>query len=261
MLCKVRLKGKVSLITGAARGIGRTSALLFSREGSSIVIADLDEEGGQKTRSEIIGNGGKAIFIKTDVSKKEDVLNLVGRTIEEFGRLHILYNNAGVFWKKKDGRITDIDEDIWNEIISINLKSTYLCCRYAIPEIMKSGGGSVINTASSAAVLGVPGCDAYTASKGAIVAITRSMAAEYGSFNIRVNCIVPTHIETPMFEESTKNVPGFNEDKFLKTFPLGKYGKPEDSANAALFLASDESLFVTGSMCTVDGGATSTYMH
>jgi NAD(P)-dependent dehydrogenase (short-subunit alcohol dehydrogenase family) len=257
----MRLKGRVSLITGAARGIGRASALLFSREGSGIIIADIDEEGGQETMSEIIGNGGKAIFIKTDVSKKEDVLNLVSRSIEEFGKLHILYNNAGVFWKKKDGRITDIDEDIWNDIININLKSTYLCCRYAIPEIIKSGGGSVINTASSAAVLGVPGCDAYTASKGAIVAITRSMAAEYGGFNVRVNCIVPTHIETPMFEESTKNAPGFNEDKFLKTFPLGKYGKPDDIANAALFLASDESLFVTGSMCAVDGGATSTYMH
>ena len=121
---KVRLKGKVSLITGAARGIGRASALLFSREGSSIVIADMDEEGGQKTRFEIIENGGKAIFIKTDVSKKEDVLNLINKTIDEFGKLHILYNNAGVFWKKKDGRISDIDEDIWDEIININLKST-----------------------------------------------------------------------------------------------------------------------------------------
>ncbi len=257
----MRLEGKVSLITGAARGIGRASAMLFSKEGSSIVIADIDEDGGRKTKSDIIENGGKAIFVKADVSKKEDVVNLVNKTIVEFGKLNILYNNAGVFWKNRDGRITDIDEDIWDKIIDINLKSTYLCCKYAIPEIIKSGGGSVINTASSAATLGVPGCDAYTASKGAIVAITRSMAAEYGSFNVRVNCMVPTHIETPMFEESTKNVPGFNEDKFLKTFPLGKYGKPEDIANAALFLASDESLFVTGSMCAVDGGATSTYMH
>lgn len=257
----MRLKDKVSLITGSGRGIGRASAMLFSKEGSSIVIADIDEEGGQKTRSDIIGNGGKAIFIKADISKKEDVKNLVNKTIDEFGKLHILYNNAGVFWKKKDGRITDIDEDIWNKILDINLKSTYLCCKYGIPEIIKSGGGSVINMASSAGVIGVPGCDAYTASKGAIVSMTRSMAAEYGPFNVRVNCIVPTHIETQMFEESTRNVPGFNEDKFLKTFPLGKYGKPEDIANAALFLASDESSFVTGSMCTVDGGATSTYMH
>ncbi len=200
--------------------------MLFSKEGSNIVIADIDEEGGQKTKSDITGSGGKAIFIKADVSKKEDVLNLVNKAIDEFGKLNILYNNAGVFWKKKDGCVTDIDEDIWDKIMDINLKSTYFCCKYCIPEIIKSGGGSVINTASSAAVLGVPGCDAYTATKGAIVAMTRSMAAEYGTFNVRVNCVVPTHIETPMFEESTKNVPGFNEDKFLKTFPLGKYGKP-----------------------------------
>jgi NAD(P)-dependent dehydrogenase (short-subunit alcohol dehydrogenase family) len=257
----MRLKGKVSLITGAARGIGRAAAMLFSSEGSSIVIADIDEAGGLNVKSDIIGNGGKAIFVKADVSKPENVLNLMRKTIDEFGSLHILYNNAGVFWKKKDGCITDIDEDVWNRILEINLKSTYLCCKYCIPEIIKSGGGSVINTASSAAVLGVPGCDAYTASKGAIVAITRSMAAEYGKSNVRVNCIVPTHIETPMFEESTKNAPGFNEGKFLGTYPLGKYGRPEDIANAALFLASDESLFVTGSMCTVDGGATSSYMH
>ncbi|MHB1348101.1 MAG: SDR family NAD(P)-dependent oxidoreductase [Candidatus Humimicrobiaceae bacterium] len=257
----MRLKDKISLITGAGRGIGRASAMLFAKEGASIVIADIDEEGGQKTRSDIIKGGGKAIFIKTDLSKNEDVKNLIKKTIDEFGKLHILYNNAGVFWKKKDGCITDIDEDIWDKILDINLKSTYLCCKYAIPEIIKSGGGSVINTASSAGVIGVPGCDAYTATKGAIVSMTRSMAAEYGLFNVRVNCIVPTHIYTPMFEESTKNVAGFDENKFLETFPLGKYGKPEDIANAALFLASDESSFTTGSMVTVDGGATSTYMH
>ena len=257
----MRLNGKVSIITGASSGIGKASALLFSKEGSSIVIADINKESGQRVKSDIVGTGGKAVFIEADVSKKEDVQNLVNRTIDEFGKLHILYNNAGVFWKKKDGCITDIEEDVWNKIIDINLKSTYFCCKYGIPEIIKSGGGSIINTASSAGVIGVPGCDAYTASKGAIVSITRSMAAEYGAFNVRVNCIVPTHIDTPMFEESTSNAPGFNEDKFLKTFPLGKYGKPEDIANAALFLASDESLFVTGTMCTVDGGATSTYMH
>lgn len=257
----MRLKNKVTLITGAGRGIGRASALLFSEEGSSIVIADIDENSGEKTRADIVKKGGKAIFIKADVSREEDVKNLINKTMDTFDKLHILYNNAGVFWKGKDGCITDIDEDIWDKVLDINLKSVYLCCKYGIPEIIKSGGGSVINTSSSAGVIGVPGCDAYTASKGAIVSMTRSMAAEYGSFNVRVNCIVPTHIETPMFEESTRNVSGFNEDKFLKTFPLGKYGKPEDIANAALFLASDASLFVTGSMCTIDGGATSTYMH
>jgi NAD(P)-dependent dehydrogenase (short-subunit alcohol dehydrogenase family) len=254
----MRLKDKVSLITGAGRGIGKASAMLFANEGSSIVIADIDRESGQKIKSDIIQSGGRAIFIEADVSKREDVKNLIKKTMDEFGKLNILYNNAGVFWKKKDGRITDIDEEVWDKILDINLKGTYLCCKYGIPEIIKSGGGSVINTASSAGVIGVPGCDAYTATKGAIVAITRSMAAEYGSLNVRINCIIPTHIETPMFEESTKNVPGFDEKKFLKTFPLGRYGKPEDIAGAALFLASDESSFITGSMVTVDGGTTST---
>jgi len=257
----MRLKDKVSLITGAAKGIGKASAILFAREGSIVVIADIDEESGKKTENDIISNGGKALFIKADLSKSKDVVNLAKSVIAEFGKLHILYNNAGVFWKKKDGPVTEIDEEAWDRILEINLRSTYLCCKYAIPEIIKNGGGSVINTASSAGVTGVPGCDAYTATKGAIVSMTRSMAAEYGSSNVRVNCIVPTHIYTEMFEESTKNASGFDEDKFFKTFPLGKYGSPEDIANAALFLASDESLFITGSMVVVDGGATSTYMH
>jgi NAD(P)-dependent dehydrogenase (short-subunit alcohol dehydrogenase family) len=257
----MRLNDKVSLITGAARGIGKASALMFAKEGSIVVIADIDEENGKKIEKEIIDNGGKALFIKADLSKSQDVINLTSSVADKFGRLHILYNNAGVFWKKKDGPVTEIDEEVWDRILEINLRSTFLCCKYAIPEIIKSGGGSIINTASSAGVLGVPGCDAYTATKGAIVSMTRSMAAEYGSSNVRVNCIVPTHIYTEMFEESTKNDPGFDENKFFKTFPLGKYGRPEDIANAALFLASDESLFTTGSMIVVDGGVTSTYMH
>ena len=255
----MRLKDKISLITGGAKGIGRASAMLFAKEGSSVVIADIDSESGMKTASDIIQNGGRAIFLECDVSKKNDIEKLVKEIIKEFGRLHILYNNAAIFSKKMDGPITDIDEDSWDRILDINLKSTYLCCKYFIPEIIRSGGGSVINTSSSAGVIGVPGCDAYTATKGAIIAITRSMAAEYGSFNVRVNCIVPTHIDTPMFEESTKNAPGFDEDRFLKTFPLGRYGKPEDIARAALFLASEDSSFITGSLLTVDGGATSNY--
>ena len=255
----MKLKNKISLITGGAKGIGRSSALLFSKEGSSVVIADIDTESGMKTISEITQNGGKAVFFECDVSKKNDVAKLAKEIIKEFGKLHILYNNAAVFSKKIDGPIADIDEDSWDRILDINLKSTYLCCKYFIPEIIRSGGCSVINTSSSAGVMGVPGCDAYTATKGAIIAITRSMAAEYGAFGIRVNCIVPTHIETEMFVKNIKNVAGFDEEKFLKSFPLGRYGKPEDIARAALFLASEDSSFITGSLLTVDGGATSNY--
>jgi NAD(P)-dependent dehydrogenase (short-subunit alcohol dehydrogenase family) len=257
----MRLKGKVTLITGAARGIGKASAILFSKEGSKIIIADINEIEGQETASEINRNGGIAIFVKADVSKSKDVKILIEDTINKFGKLNILYNNAGVFWSKKDGPVTDIDEEVWDSILKINLYSTYLCSKYAIPKIIESGGGSIINTASSAAVIGVPNCDAYTATKGAIAAMTRSMATEYGKAKVRVNCIVPTHIYTPMFKKNQMNAPGFNEDKFLKTFPLGRYGEPEDIANAALFLASEESSFTTGSMIIVDGGATSSYMH
>lgn len=252
----MKLKDKVAIITGAGRGMGKAAALLFAREGASIIIAEIDENTGIKTKLDIIKAGGKAIFIKTDVSKAQDVKNLVGKAIKEFGKLHILYNNAAVFWFGKDGYITDIDEAIWDRVLDINLRGTYLCCKYAIPEIIKSGGGSVINTSSSAGLIGIPKCDAYTATKGAVISLTRSMGVEYAPKNVRVNCIAPVAIHTEMVKESNLKDPEFDEQKFLKTTPLRRWGKPEEIARVALFLASDDSSYLVGSVIVADGGIT-----
>jgi len=252
----MRLKDKVAIITGGSKGIGRASALLFSKEGASVVIADIDEKSGEKTKLDILKKGGEAIFVKTDVSKEKDVKNLIKVTVNKSGKLHILYNNAAVFWHGKDGCITNIDEDIWDRIIDINLKGTYLCCKYAIPEIIKSGGGSVINTSSSAGLIGIPNCDAYTATKGAVISLTRSMAVEYAPKKVRVNCIAPVAIRTEMVKESNLKDPDFNEEKFLETTPSRRWGEPEEIAKVALFLASDESSYLVGSVVVADGGIT-----
>lgn len=236
--------------------MGRQSALLFADEGASVVIAEIDKESGLKTESDIIANGGKALFIETDISKSDDVENLVNKTIDKFGALHILYNNAAVFWYGKDGQVTDIEENIWDKVIGINLKGTFLCCKYAIPHIIKSGGGSVINTSSSAGLIGIPNCDAYTATKGAVISMTRSMGVEFAPYRVRVNCIAPVAIKTDMVAESNLKDPGFDENKFLNTTPVRRWGLPEEIAKIALFLASDDSSYIVGAVLVADGGIT-----
>lgn len=236
--------------------MGRQSALLFADEGASVVIAEIDKESGLKTESDIIANGGKALFIETDISKSDDVENLVNKTIDKFGALHILYNNAAVFWYGKDGQVTDIEENIWDKVIGINLKGTFLCCKYAIPHIIKSGGGSVINTSSSAGLIGIPNCDAYTATKGAVISMTRSMGVEFAPYRVRVNCIAPVAIKTDMVVESNLKDPSFDENKFLNTTPVRRWGLPEEIAKIALFLASDDSSYIVGAVLVADGGIT-----
>lgn len=170
--------------------------------------------------------------------------------------MHILYNNAAVFWYGKDGPITEISTEIWDKILDINLKSVYLCCKYSIPEIIKCGGGSIINTSSSAGLIGVPKCDAYTATKGAIISLTRSMGVTYAPKKVRINCISPVAIKTDMAQESDFKDPDFNEEEFLKTTPVRRWGMPEDIARVALFLASEESSYLIGSIVVADGGIT-----
>jgi len=238
------------------RGMGREAALLFAREGASVVIAEIDAESGERTESDILKEGGTALFIRTDVSNSLNVKNMVSRTVKEFGGLHILYDNAAVFWYGKDGNVTDISEDIWDKVININLKGTFLCCKYAIPEIIKSGGGSVINTSSSAGLIGISKCDTYTATKGAVISLTRPMGVEFVPYKVRVNYIAPVAIKTDMVIESNLKDPDFDETKFLNTTPARRWGLPEDIAKLALFLASDDSSYIIGAVLVADDGIT-----
>ena len=243
-----RLKGKTVIVTGGAGGIGRAGVELFAAEGAHVIIADIDEKTGHETAS-----AAGAEFIRCDVSKSEDVRKVIAAAN---GKLDVLYNNAGVFWNGRDGRITDIDEAVWEKVIAINLRSVFLFCKYALPLLMKNGG-SVINTASSAGMIGIPDCDAYTATKGAIVQLTKSMAAEYGRYKVRVNCIAPAAIMTPMMRQSNPENSTFDEERFLKLrTPLRRYGTPEEIAKVALFLASDESSYLNGAIIVADGGIT-----
>ncbi|HBR19436.1 MAG TPA: short-chain dehydrogenase [Phycisphaerales bacterium] len=252
-----RLENKIALITGSANGIGKAAALKFAEEGAAVAVVDIDDKAGQEVVSEIKHKGRQAFFLKCDVSNITEVKNVVDTVANKYNALNILYNNASVYLPKEDGSITDISEVTWEKVIGINLKSVFCFCKYALPLIIKSGGGSIINTASSAGVIGIPNCDAYTAAKGATIALTRSMAVEFGPQNIRVNCISPAAIKTPMLAQSNPKGDNFDEERFLGLrTPLRRYGKPEEIANLAVFLASDESSYLNGAILVADGGIT-----
>ncbi len=244
----ISLQGKKAMVAGGAGGIGLAGVKAFRAAGAEVIFADINEEAGRKAAAET-----GATFVKCDVSNSADVQAVVAAAD---GKLDILYNNAGVYWNGRDGRITDIDEAVWEKVIAINLRSVFLFCKYAIPLLMKQGG-SVINTASSAGMIGIPDCDAYTATKGAIVQLTKSMAAEYGRYNVRVNCIAPAAIMTPMMRQSNPENSTFDENSFLNLrTPLRRYGTPEEIAKVARFLASDEASYLNGAIVVADGGIT-----
>jgi len=251
----MRLKNKVAVITGAGTGMGKASALRFAEEGAKVVVVDINEKNGNSTAASITKAGRDAIFVRADVSKTKEVKNIFKVTIEKYGALHILYNNAGIFLRGIDNCVTEVSEETWNRFMDINLKSVFLCCKYGISEIIKSGGGSVINVSSSAAIIASKNVDSYTATKGAIISLTRSTAVEYASRKVRINCIIPTGIDTPMLNESRKK-PGWDEEKHLSKIPAKRFGKPEEVANMALFLASDEACYVVGAIFVIDGGMT-----
>lgn len=253
-----RLENKIAIITGAGRGIGLAGAKAFVREGAKVVIAEINEEAGHAAEAELRGAGGEATFVRTDVSDSASVQALMARTEQLYGGLHVLYNNASVFLNKVDGPVTELAEGTWTKVLAINLNSMFLCCKYGIPLLAKSGGGAIINTGSSASVMGIPGCDAYTATKGATVALTRSLAVEYGKQGIRVNCICPAGIATEMVKASSLDDPDFDAEYFFRRAPLGRLGTPEEIANLAVFLASDESSYITGAIIRADGGTTVT---
>jgi NAD(P)-dependent dehydrogenase (short-subunit alcohol dehydrogenase family) len=256
-----KLDGRVAIITGAGSGQGAAAARLFAAEGCAVVVADVNADTGKQVTDEVTGAGGQAVFAHCDVSEATQVQAAVERAAAEFGRLDIMYNNAGL-WFSAQGNyrpgITDapsplLEENIWDRTINVNLKGTYLGAKYAIPEMQKQGGGSIINASSIAALrVGKGASDAYTAAKGGIVTITRTLAVEHAQYQIRCNCIIPGAIKTPLAGPFTPEYEAAVEARV----PLGRWGQPEDVAKMALFLACDDSSWITGQLFVVDGGYT-----
>jgi NAD(P)-dependent dehydrogenase (short-subunit alcohol dehydrogenase family) len=244
------LKGKVAVVTGGASGIGRATAALFAREGANVVVADYEPTGGQDTVKMIKGEGGEAFFVETDVSRPEDVERMVKETVKTYGLLDILFNNAGV---GETAKATEASLEHWERVLAINLRGVFLGCKYAIPRMIRNGGGSIINNASILAEVGFSEATAYAASKHGIVGLTQTIAIDYAAQGIRANTVCPGFIRTPMVmkgldEETRGYIAGLH--------PLGRMGEPEEVAEAVLFLASDRSSFVTGTCLFVDGGYT-----
>jgi NAD(P)-dependent dehydrogenase (short-subunit alcohol dehydrogenase family) len=247
-----RLVGKSIIVTGAASGIGEASALLFAREGAVQVLADWDAERGEAVAAKVRDIGGSAVFARTDVSKVEDVKAMVDVAVREFGRLDVIFNNAGIEGEMNKPT-ADCTLDNWDRVIAINLSGVFYGMKFAIPEMLKTGGGSIINTASVAGLVGFAGIPAYCAAKGGVVQLSRCAALEYAKQNIRVNVICPGVIWTPMVERATG---GTEEGKqaFSAIEPVGRMGTADEVAQVALFLASDDSSFCTGAPFIVDGG-------
>src|SRR4051812_37314530 len=244
-----RLEGKVCVVTGASSGMGRVGAGVFAREGARVVALDLKQPdlGGGETQS-----------LACDVTKEADVRAAMGRALERFGRIDVLYNNAGIMMSE-DQSVVDTDEWVWDRTYAVNVKGIYLCCKHAIPEMVRQGGGSVINIASFVALVGcsVPQ-DAYTASKGAVIALTKSLAVQFAPRGVRSNAICPGPIETPLLTDWLLADPEAKRLRLARN-PTGRFGKPEDIVNAGIFLASDESAWTNGAVLVLDGGITSNY--
>jgi NAD(P)-dependent dehydrogenase (short-subunit alcohol dehydrogenase family) len=253
-----RLEGKVALITGAASGMGKLAAELFAREGASVVVADMADAAGEATAEGIRVAGGEAAYVHADVSSFADCQEMVGEAVERFGGLHVLYNNAGIF-PDDDGSVTETSEETWDRVMRINLKGVFLGCKAGIPAMLESGGGSIINVASFVALMGAATPQiAYTASKGGVLSMTREIAVEFARKGVRANALCPGPIETPLLAPLLAD-PARRERRLVH-IPIGRFGQPHEVANAALFLASDESSLVTGATFVVDGGVTAAYV-
>jgi NAD(P)-dependent dehydrogenase (short-subunit alcohol dehydrogenase family) len=253
-----RLEGKVALITGAGSGMGRSAAELFASEGARVVVTDVVDDGGNATVDAVRAAGGEATYVRADVSKWDDCERMVQHATDTYGALHVLYNNAGVF-PADDGGVLDTPESTWDAVMDINLKGVWLGCRAGIPAMIASGGGSIVNVASFVALMGAATAQiAYTSSKGGVLSMTREIAVEYARRGIRANALCPGPIQTPLLEELLSDPA--RRARRLVHIPMGRLGRADELAKAALFLASDDASFMTGASLVVDGGITAAYV-
>lgn len=254
----MRLDGKVALITGAGSGIGRESAVLFASEGAAVVVVDLDDKGGEETVAAVKASGGRAIYVHADVAKPDDCARMVDSAEDAFAKLNILFNNAGIMHGRDDDAVST-DEAVWDLTMAVNAKSVFLGCKYGIPALRRAGGGSIINTASFVAVMGAATPQiSYTASKGAVLALTRELAVVHARENIRVNALCPGPLRTELLMKFLDTEE--KRRRRLVHIPMGRFGLAQEIAQAALFLASDASSFITGTDFLVDGGITAAYV-
>jgi NAD(P)-dependent dehydrogenase (short-subunit alcohol dehydrogenase family) len=248
----------VALITGAGSGIGKVAAQLFAAEGAAVVVADIAADAARDTVRAIVEGGGRAAAVEADVSQEAGAAEAVSTATGEFGALHVLFNNAGIF-PGDDGGVLDTPPTTWDRVMAVNLKGVWLVCRAAVPAMIGAGGGSIVNVASFVALMGAATAQvAYTASKGGVLAFTRELAVEYARRGVRANALCPGPIDTPLLAELLADPERRN--RRLVHIPMGRLGRPEEIARAALFLASDESSFMTGSALVVDGGITAAYV-
>ena len=246
------LDGRVALVTGGGSGIGRASSLAYARDGAKVVIVDVNVEGGEETVQSIKEAGGEAILVHADVSKAVEVQQMVDRTVEAYGRLDCAFNNAGVSGRSR-GTMVDHSEEEWDRVIGTNLKGVWLCMKAQIPQMLKQGGGAIVNNASVAGLVGIRRTSAYVAAKHGVVGLTKAAALEYAESGIRVNAVCPGYIDTPLVRSVFDQLEGM-EEEVIARHPLGRLGEPHEIAEAVVWLSSDAASFVTGHTMTVDGG-------
>jgi len=251
----MRLAGKVAIVTGAGAGIGRATALLFAAEGAKVVVADCDPQMGAETVSLIKQEGGEATFVQVDVSKVADAERMAKAAVETYGKLDILVNNAGIYMQ---ANALETTEEGWDRIMDVNLKGVFLCSKYCLPEMIKGGGGTIVNIGSEAGIVGIKNQVAYNVSKSGVIALTKSTAIDFAAHNIRVNCVCPGTTETPLVKAALEKAPDpvAARRAVEESRPANRLGRPEEIAAGILYLASDESPYATGAILSIDGGYT-----